>query len=570
MIRNALSEEVLWYLEDRGIPIPEPWQAPLVRTPEPVDVPGARFNPERVDKVLRVFHALRHTQGRLAGSPLDLDPWQVAYIIAPVFGWERQNEDGDWVRVITEVWIEVSRKNGKTTLSGGIAIYLTCADGEPGAQVVAAATTRDQAGFCFDPIAGLAENAPMLKKHVQSYRSSHKIIHRKSGSYFQAISGVAEVIHGANIHGAIIDEIHLHKSPDLVEAIETGVGSRRQPLIVHITTADDGKPMSIYARKRHRIEQLAERTISDPSVYGVIWAAALNERELTNPFSVEAQMAANPGFGVSPGRAYLAKKAAVAKDNPAELASYLRLHLGVRTKQVTRFITLDDWDASAGMIRGEDMIGRDCWAGVDLGSTSDLTAYALTFPDQETDTYRTAWRFWVPEAAMPSLSKRTGGEAEGWRKQGFLTVTPGNVIDNLVITQAILADAKRYRIKMVGHDPWHAHDVMRRLEDEGIETCNVGQKFSSLSGPLKEMERLVKQKRYIHGGNPIMRWMIDNLTVKIDPVGNVMPDKATSFEKIDGVTAAVVALSQAIAESNHSVVNDLWVEERFREEASER
>jgi phage terminase large subunit-like protein len=540
----------------------------LVRTPEPVDVPGARFNPDRVDRVLKVFHALRHTQGRLAGSPLDLDPWQVAYIIAPVFGWEHQNEDDDWVRIITEVWIEVSRKNGKTTLSGGIAIYLTCADGEPGAQVVAAATTRDQAGFCFSPIASLAESAPMLKKHVHSYRSAHKIIHRKSGSYFQAISGASEVIHGANIHGAIIDEVHLHKSADLVEAIETGTGSRRQPLIVHITTADDGKPNSIYARKRHRVEQIADRVIDDPSVYGVIWAAALNERELDDPFSVEAQQRANPGFGVSPGKAYLAKKAAVARDNPAELASYLRLHLGVRTKQVTRFITLEDWDAAAGMIDGQEMLGKDCYGGVDLGSTSDLTAYALTFPDHETDTYRTAWRFWVPEAAMPTLNKRTGGEAEVWRKQGFLTVTMGNVIDNLVIVNAIIADSKKYRIQMVGHDPWHAQDVMRRLEDEGIATTSVGQRFASLSGPMKEMERLIKQRRYIHGGNPVMRWMIDNLTVKVDPVGNVMPDKSSSFEKIDGVTAAVVALSQAIAQANNSVMGSLWVEDRFREEGN--
>lgn len=247
---NGLSEEVLYYLDSRNIPVPEDWQEPLIRTAEPSNVPGAQFNCERVDKVLKAFHALRHTQGKLAGSPLDPDPWQIAYIIAPVFGWERQNEDGDWVRIITEVWIEVSRKNGKSTLSGGLGLYLMAADGEPGAQVVAAATTREQAGFCFAPIAGLVENAPLLKKNFQSYRSAKKIIQRSGGSYFQAIGSVAEAIHGANIHGAIVDEVHLHKTPDLIEAIETGTGSRRQPLIVFITTADEGKPESIYARKQ--------------------------------------------------------------------------------------------------------------------------------------------------------------------------------------------------------------------------------------------------------------------------------------------------------------------------------
>lgn len=554
---NGLSPEVLWYLEDRGIAVPEDWQEPLIRTAEPRDVPGARFNPEKVDKVLKAFHALRHTQGKLAGSPLDPDPWQVAYIIAPVFGWEHQNDDGDWVRIITEVWIEVSRKNGKSTLSGGLGLYLMAADNEPGAQVVAAATTREQAGFCFAPIAGLVENAPMLKKNFQSYRSAKKIIQRNGGSYFQAIGSVAEAIHGANIHGAIVDEVHLHKTPDLIEAIETGTGSRRQPLIVFITTADEGKPNSIYARKRKMIEQLADGVLTSKSVYGVVWAAARSERELEDPYSVETIMRANPGFGVSPGKQYLMKAAETAKNSPAEYANYLRLHLGVRTKQVTRFIPLHDWDSSAGMIDEAELLGKTCYGGLDLGSVSDLTAFSMTFPDENHETYRTIWRFWTPEDNMAALNARTGGDADTWQREGWLTVTDGNVIDNLVVTKQIIADSKKYRIDTVGYDKWHAQDVVRRLEDYGIETQSHGQGHNDTNGPLKEMLRLLKTHSYIHGGNPVMRWMVDNLVVHIDPAGNVKPDKGSNGEKIDGVSAAIMSLDAALEAGGGSILDSL-------------
>lgn len=556
---TTLSDEVLWYLDSRGIAVPEEWQEPLIRTPEPSYVPGARFNPERVDRVLRAFKALRHTQGRLAGSPLILDSWQVAYIIAPVFGWEHLNEDDEWVRIISEVWIEVSRKNGKSTLCGGVGIYLLAADGEPGAQIVTAATTRDQAGYVFAPIAMLAESNPMLKRSFKSMRASHKLIHRKSGSYMQAISSVGDAIHGANIHGAIVDEVHLHKTPELIEAIETGTGSRRQPLCVFITTADDGKPLSVYARKRRKVENLADRVLEDPTIYGVIWAAARYERELKDPFSEETLRRANPGYGVSPTASYLAKKAKQARDNPAEYANFLRLHLGVRTKQVTRFIGLDEWDATAGMVDEEALRGRECFVGLDLGSTSDVTAASYTFPDRETDTYTTIWRMWIPEDSFPSLNKRTDGGADVWRREGWLNVTPGNVIDNRAIVDQILADSQKFQIITAGHDRWGAADVARRLNDEGIETTGLGQGFATLSSPMKEMLRLVKVGRYIHGGNPIMRWMIDNLVVAVDPAGNVKPDKASAFDKIDGVSAAAMSLSEAITqEGDGDILRDLY------------
>ena len=236
-----LSPEVAHFLITEGIPLPD--CPPKIKTPEPgeMNVPGAQFDGERVRKVLRAFGGLRHTKGKWAGSPLKPDPWQVAYILAPVFGWVRwDDEAGRMVRVIRELYVDIPRKNGKSTILGGIAIYMTAADGEAGAEVVAAATTADQAGFVFAPVKALVESAPALKGNLKAYARS--IVHPSTASSFKVISSAADAQHGANLHCAVIDELHVHKTADLVDVLETGTGSRDEPLICSITTADDGRP----------------------------------------------------------------------------------------------------------------------------------------------------------------------------------------------------------------------------------------------------------------------------------------------------------------------------------------
>ncbi len=533
-----LSLEVEWYLTSRGIGLPD--CPPRIKTPEPGETcPGARFDAERVDRVLRSFGLLRHTKGKWAGRSLVLDPWQVAYIIAPVFGWVRFDKDADrWVRVIRELYVDVPRRNGKSTLLGGIAIYMTAADGESGAEVLAAATTTAQAGFVFAPIKAMCQKAPALKGHLRAYAG--KVVHPSSGSYFQAISSVADAQHGASVHCAVIDELHVHKAADMVETLETGTGSRDQPLIASITTADDGRPGTIYARKRTRIEQLASRVLTDATTYGVVWAAPAD----ADPFAVETQRVANPGYGISPTASYLAKEAARAKDSPADLSKYLRLHLGIRTKQQTKYLELTPWDASAGLVVEADLTGRACHGGLDLASVNDLAALCWDFPDG--DRHEVLWRFWLPEDRITDLDRRTAGDASVWVRAGLLTLTPGNVIDNDFIVSTILRDAGTFDVRTLGFDSWGSTDVVRRLGDEGLTCVPVRQGFGSLSAPLKEMLRLVLTTRYVHGGNPVMRWMVDNLAVKMDPAGNVKPDKDRAAEKIDGVAAAVIALKECM------------------------
>ncbi|MCX4676707.1 terminase large subunit [Streptomyces sp. NBC_01433] len=543
--RLKLSPEVAWYLTSRGIPLPD--CPPLVQTPSPGEAPGAVFDPERVDKVINAFSKLRHTQGQWAGRPLVPDPWQVAYVLAPVFGWVSWDPDADaYVRVVRELYVDVPRKNGKSTLSGGIAIYMTCADGESGAQVVAAATSERQAGFVFAPIKQLAERAPALKDRVQALKK--RIVHKRTGSYFEVIASVADAQHGANLHAAVVDELHIHKDPELVETIETGTGSRTQPLIIIITTADSGKRETIYDRKRRRVEQLARRVFTAHTVYGVIWAAEASD----DPHVEATWRKANPGYGISPTRAYIRSKSQEAKQSPADLAKFLRLHLGLRTKQDTRFLTLDAWDRNAGMVDEQALQGRDTWGGLDLASTSDLCALCWLFPDDETGRLEALWRYWTPEDNLEALDKRTAGAASVWVREGWLTLTPGNVADYDFIKEQVRRDRDFFKVKSLGYDPWNASQLTNDLVSERAPMVKVRQGFQTISPVLKEIQRLTLQgtpqaPALVHGGNPVTRWCVDNLAVAMDPAGNVKPDKKSSGDKIDGVSALATAMSEIIA-----------------------
>lgn len=538
-----LSPEVAWYLEDRGYA--PPTCPPLIKTPEPRMVRGAVFDPDAVDRVINAFRRLRHTKGRFAGQPFEPDCWQVAYYLAPVFGWMAPSKDtGKLARIITTAWVELPRKNGKTQTASGTAIYLTGADGEPGAQVVCAATNKDQAKFAFDPMKQTVRGSPGLTKHFDAFQS--KIIHKASGSVFEPVANVGDAQHGRDLHGGIVDEVHLHKTNDLIEAIETGTGSRIQPLILFITTADAGRRHTPYDEKRTRIEKLVRGALKDPTTYGVVFAAEPTD----DPFVEKTWIKANPGYGISPTKRFMASAAAKAKDSPADLASFQRLHLGLRTKQQYKYIELGPWDSNASIVDPDRLKGRNCFGGLDLGSTSDLTALAWVFPDG--DAFDVLLRCWAPEDSVQHLDDRTARAASTWVKQGWLATTPGNVTDYDFIQAQIGRDRDQFAVQEIAFDRWNAQQLINNLMTEGAPMVTMGQGFASMSAPTKDLQRLVltgtPEKPIIrHGGNPLLRWMVDNLAVAMDPAGNVKPDKANAGDKIDGVVALIMALSRAIA-----------------------
>jgi phage terminase large subunit-like protein len=538
-----LSPEVAAYLDARGYPVPD--CPPLWKTPEPRNAPGAAFDFARVDRVIASFKRLRHTKGRFAGQPFEPDTWQVAYTLAPIFGWVHPSPDtGDYVRIITTAWIELPRKNGKTTLASGIGIYLTGADGEAGAQIICAATSRDQADLAFSPMLQVVKGSPALRKHFTTTKK--KIIHNASGSTFESVANAADAQHGRDIHGGVIDEIHLHKNNDLIEAIETGTGSRMQPLVCSITTADSGRRHTPYDDRRTRIEKLVRGSLKDATTYGVIFAAEKDD----DPFAETTWRKANPGYGVSPTKRDMMEKANKAKDSPAQLASFQRLHLGLRTKQEFRYLDLDAWDRNASIVVPERLKGRDCYGGLDLGSTSDLTALAWLFPDG--DAFDVLIRAWAPEDSIEDLDHRTANAASVWVKEGWLKTTPGNVTDYDFIQGQIARDRDQFNVQEIAYDRWNATQLVNDLTTEGAPMVSMGQGFVGMSAPTKDLQRLVltgtPEKPIIrHGGNPLLRWTVDNFAVVMDDAGNVKPSKKNAADKIDPVVALIMGLSRAVA-----------------------
>lgn len=549
-VAAPLSPEVEWYLESRGVHLP-PHVAPLWRTPEPRDTPGAWFDAERVDKALSSMEQLRHTQGKWAGTPLRPDPWQIAYIFAPIFGWVHKDSSGETVRIIRSAWIEVPRKNGKTTIAAGIGLILAFGDGEPGAQVYAAAASKDQAQQAYRPAKLLAEGTPSFKR-AGIKAGVKQIMRARDQSFMMAVASVGDLLQGTNPNGAIVDELHVHKSSDVIDALESGTGARSQPLVLIITTADGGDDLTVYAARRKEIEDLCKGTITSASKYAVVFGA----RKDDDPYTEETWAKANPGYPISPTKEFMRTEAENARNSPLQLTRFQRLNLNIRTKTEQKFITMDAWDRNAGVINDEaEFKDAECYGGLDLASVSDLSAACWIFP-QEDGRFAALWRFWTPEANIARLDKLTNGAASLWVEYGWLETTPGNVTDYDYIETQLVADAEVFDVMSVGYDPYNATQLVTRLRDKhGVPMVKVRQGFLSLSQPLKQTQRLLlkgtTEEPYLrHGDNPVMRWMTDNLAVEADAAGNVKPSKKEGMHngnKIDGWSALVNAMSEAIA-----------------------
>jgi phage terminase large subunit-like protein len=550
-----ISPEVGEYLKSRGIPLPT--APPLFKTPEPRPGPTCRFDGDKVDLVLQAFGVMRHTKGKWAKKPLKPDPWQVAYIIAPVFGWLELDEDEDvWVRVFRRVFVEVPRKNGKSTLLGGIGLYLTGADGEEGAEVIVAATTRDQASFVFAPIQTLVKNSPALQDRFRNVGS--KIIHDRSGSYITAISSIADAQMGANVHGGIIDELHVHKNGKMVETIETGTGSRLQPLTVIITTADDATIDSIYDQRRTKIEAISRGQAVDTAQYGVIWCAEKGD----NPFEEATWKKANPGYGISPTRRYLVDAAAAARSTPSELPGFLRLHLGLRTSQVTKYLDSSRWAACGQLWKDSDWYGKVVWGGLDLSTSTDLTAFVLKSGPL------VHAMFWLPEERVKFLEKLTGRPIQKWADLGHLRLTEGNVVDYAKVRKDIVDELSRLevgRVASIGYDPWNASETVQELDNLGYKVVPITQGYANLSAPSKRLEGLVEgstpeRPLMKHCGQPVLSWCADSLDVRTDDNGNVKPVKPArhkSSKRIDGMVALIMAMrEEMLMEQDRSSAED--------------
>jgi phage terminase large subunit-like protein len=521
---------------------------PLVLAFQADQHPDAWFDVERARKALRAIGAFKHTKGRWSGVSMrlgeGLDPWQVVWVLAPIFGWVYHDAEIDRVvRVVRSAWIEIPRKNGKSTFASGISGVLLLADGESGAEVYNAAGSTLQAGRVFEDAKRMLLTSPAARKRVEPLKEVVRV--PASGGILRVLSRVAETAHGLNVSGAVVDEVHtLRLRRALVEAIETGTGARDQPLILFITTADEAEDGTIYDEKHTYTRNVALGVVHDPGHYGVIWAA----EPADDPFSEDTQRRANPGAGKSPTWAYLRREAEKARNTPSYLPTYLRLSLNLRTRDQIRWLDIAKWDALDQPVDRAALARRRAWGGLDLSAVSDFTAWAVWVesnrPGAELDLLA---RFWIPEERAEDIERRCLVPIRKWVDQGYITLTEGDVIDYAAVKQSIVGDCNHFDMQRVSYDRMFAGQMVQELDTDlrGVQIVPVAQTYAGLSPACKELERLLGAKSFRHGGNPVLRWMASVVEVKNDGADNIRPakpDRKQSVTRIDGIQAAVTGL----------------------------
>jgi len=494
---------------------------------------GLFFDETAAKLAVVFFGILRHWKGEWAGKPVTLEPWQ-QFATWSAFGWKRT----DGLRRFRTVYLEVARKNGKTTWAGGTGLFLMEADGEPGAEIYSAATKREQARISHRDATEMVRQSKPLQKTIQIYKDNlHSLATR---SKFEPLGRDANSTDGLNIHGVIADEVHAWKDRDLWDKLETATGSRRQPLMLAITTAGYDR-QSLCWQLHEYAEKVALGLIEDDSFFGLIYTL-----DKGDDWEDEGNwIKSNPNLGVSKKWDDIRRKAARAKEMPAALNAFLRLELNLWTQAESRWIDPVKWQA-CGDRELPSLVGRVCYGGLDLSKTLDLTSIVWVFPPaKEGEPWWVLPRFWVPEDNVTERVKRDRVPYDVWIRQGLIEPTPGNVVDYDFIEYQIREDAKRFKIKEIAFDPWNATSVSNHLIDDGLNLVEFRQGFITFNPAMKALEVAIQQRLIAHGGNPVLAWMADNLVVRMDPAGNMKPDKEKSTEKIDGIVALIMAYHRA-------------------------
>ena len=515
------------------------------------------FSTPDANHIIDFFTFLRHIKGQWAGNPIILEPWE-EFIVANLFGFKLGKAKNAHRRFRT-AFISVGRKNGKSSLLSGIGLYCVWADGEAGAEVYSAATTREQARLIFDIAKEMVRKSD-LKNYISIFQ--YTLVIESTASKFAPLSSDYNSLDGLNISAALVDELHAHKNRGLYDILLTATAARRQPLTISITTAGYDKHSICWEQNRHT-EKVLERRYEDDTHFGIVYT--LDEKD--NWEDSNLWIKANPNLNISVKLDDLQGKGKNAKETPAQLNAFLRKHLNLWTESVTRWISSDKWDVCSLDYTETNLKGRLCYAGLDLSTTTDISALVLLFPPiEEDEKYKILCRFWIPADNIQDRVRKDKVPYDVWARQKYIVTTPGNVIDYSYILKQIDDDAKQFDLREIAFDRWGSTKIMNDLQNMGFEEETVkhaqrhlidfGQGFASMSAPTKELEKLILSKNIAHNNNPVLTWMISNVAIKQDPAGNVKPDKGASTYRIDGVVALIMAVDRSSRNTNLNSVYD--------------
>lgn len=488
---------------------------------------------KRIDPVAFI-NALTHTKGTFARQPFALRPWQQE-IVRRLFTVTPAGP-----RQYRTALLMLPRKNGKSELAAAIALYGLLADGEIGAEVYSAAADRDQAALVFNVAAQMVRNDPELYAQCEIVDSQKRIVHRKSGSVYRAISADAHTKHGFNASLVIYDELHAAPNRELYDVLSTSMGARQQPLFVAISTAGYDRHSILwelydYARK------VRDGLVEDPTFLPILYEASKEADWLDEAVWADC----NPALGDFRSLDEMRIAAKRAQTIPAQENAFRRLYLNQWTEQAERWMPVALWDACQAEIDWSLFRRRPCYVGMDLSSTRDLTALVAVFPDEDGFDVRPI--FFVPQDNIRERAHRDRVPYDQWARDGYLVATPGNVVDYDYIRRALNEWDQQFDLKEIAYDPWNATDLVVRLTEQDGFTCEpIRQGFSSLSAPTKELEKAVGNRELRHDGHPVLRWCLGNVAIETDSAGNLKPSKKVSTERIDGITALVMAVDRMV------------------------
>lgn len=518
---------------------------------------GCWFNTAAATRVCTFFEKfLRHSKGQQwAGEPFKLLKWQMDEVVKPLFGWMR--EDG--TRRYRTAYIEIPKKNGKSTMCAGFALYGLVGDDEPGSEVYSAAASRDQASIVYREAASMVKSSPSLYKRIDLTESQKHMADARTNSWYKALSADVGTNEGLNIHFLIMDEMHAQKDDKFWSALMYGGAARRQPLQIIITTAGVDEESLCY-EYHTKAMQVMRGTLQEDHFFAYVcsaeWAIEAAEKEDKEACWRDPKVwrDANPSLGHTITEDSFQEAFKEATNSPRFENDFKRYRLNIWTQQEERWLPLDHWAACGEAFDADDLHGQICYAGLDLASTSDLCAFVLYFPAYGNTALPI---FWVPEDTVKTLAEKGDTSYDMWVKQGFLRTTEGNVTDYDVIRRDINELSELFDIQEIAIDRWNSSHLQTQLITDGFEIVPFGQGMASMSAPSKELERLIIGHEIRHGNHPVLTWNVGNVAAQRDAADNIKPSKAKSKKKIDGVVALIMALGRAMVrpEDTGSVYN---------------
>lgn len=498
----------------------------------------SHYDKKLADRAVAFISNLKHTKGKWAGVNFELLPWQER-IVRDIFGVVK----ADGKRQFHTAFVEISKKNGKSELAAAIALYLLYADNEASAEVYGAASDRQQASIVFDVARQMAGMSQAIMKRSKIMTAQKRIVNYSNGGFYQVLSAEVGTKHGFNVSGLVFDEIHSQPNRKLYDVLTKGSGdAREQPLFFIITTAGTDKN-SICYELHTKAKDIMNGKKSDPTFYPVIYGL-----EETDDWTDEKNWyKANPSLGYTIGIDRVREAFKNTLDNPSEENTFKQLRLNMWVNSTVCWIPDHVYDRGNKVIDYDSLKGRECYGGLDLSSTSDITAFVLIFPPRtEDEDYIVYPHFWLPEDTIELRCRRDHVLYDMWKQRGFINTTEGNVIHYGFIEKYIEDLGEIYNIKEIAFDRWGAVQMVQNLENMGFTVVPFGQNFKDMSPPTKEFYKLLLEGKINHGGNPVLKWMAGNVVIKKDPAGNEKVDKDKSTEKIDGIVAAIMALDRCI------------------------